>query len=329
MPAWTNRPAAPAPRRGGLRRGNRGRARSPSRGGTLIFETTVRRNALERSDDAASADADSDAERMRACPTPCARPLSCSGTGAARQRPGSGAASSLRARRSRVAPPCQSIFAASPATMPRPSSCPAIRCARATLPRPSSTCPRQVNGERGMLGFTGTFEGSPISVQSSGMGCPSAAIVVEELVQLGVKRIVRVGTCGGLQADMHSAISCWRSRPCPAMPRCSPTPVASRMPPRPTSSWCTPPRAPGQARRDEDPRRPVRVLEHVLRPRRRPRAALVGSRRARGRDGGGDPLHDCGSASHPGRVPLDGVGRHRGGEFVRITDAELERPSSA
>jgi 5'-methylthioadenosine phosphorylase/purine-nucleoside phosphorylase len=61
---------------------------------------------------------------------------------------------------------------------------------------------RQVNGERGMLGFTGTFEGRPISVQSSGMGCPSAAIVIEELVQLGVRRIVRVGTCGGLQADM-------------------------------------------------------------------------------------------------------------------------------
>jgi 5'-methylthioadenosine phosphorylase/purine-nucleoside phosphorylase len=61
---------------------------------------------------------------------------------------------------------------------------------------------RQVNSERGMLGFTGTFEGRPISVQSSGMGCPSAAIVIEELVQLGVKRIVRVGTCGGLQPDM-------------------------------------------------------------------------------------------------------------------------------
>src|SRR5690242_20075110 len=60
---------------------------------------------------------------------------------------------------------------------------------------------RQVNDERGMLGFTGTFEGRPISVQSSGMGCPSAAIVIEELVQLGVKRIVRVGTCGGLQPD--------------------------------------------------------------------------------------------------------------------------------
>ena len=62
--------------------------------------------------------------------------------------------------------------------------------------------PRQVNGERGMLGYTGTFHGKPVSVQSSGMGCPSAAIVIEELVTLGVKRILRIGTCGGLQPDM-------------------------------------------------------------------------------------------------------------------------------
>ena len=40
---------------------------------------------------------------------------------------------------------------------------------------------RQVNVERGMLGFTGTFDGRPISVQSTGMGCPSAGIVFEEL----------------------------------------------------------------------------------------------------------------------------------------------------
>ena len=53
-----------------------------------------------------------------------------------------------------------------------------------------------------MLGYTGTFEGKPVSVQSSGMGCPSAAIVIEELVQLGVKKIMRVGTCGGLQPDL-------------------------------------------------------------------------------------------------------------------------------
>jgi purine-nucleoside phosphorylase len=61
---------------------------------------------------------------------------------------------------------------------------------------------RQVNGERGMLGYTGTFNGKPVSVQSSGMGCPSAGIVIEELVQLGVRRILRVGTCGGLQPDL-------------------------------------------------------------------------------------------------------------------------------
>jgi DeoD family purine-nucleoside phosphorylase len=60
----------------------------------------------------------------------------------------------------------------------------------------------QRNGERGMLGYTGTFDGKPVSVQSSGMGCPSAAIVIEELVQLGVRKIMRVGTCGGLQPDM-------------------------------------------------------------------------------------------------------------------------------
>ena len=60
----------------------------------------------------------------------------------------------------------------------------------------------QTNWERGLLGYTGTYNGRPVSVQASGMGCPSAAIVIEELVQLGVKRIVRVGTCGGLQADL-------------------------------------------------------------------------------------------------------------------------------
>jgi DeoD family purine-nucleoside phosphorylase len=61
---------------------------------------------------------------------------------------------------------------------------------------------KQTNAERGMLGFTGTFDGRPVSVQSTGMGCPSAAIVIEELIQLGVTKLVRVGTCGGLQPDL-------------------------------------------------------------------------------------------------------------------------------
>jgi DeoD family purine-nucleoside phosphorylase len=59
------------------------------------------------------------------------------------------------------------------------------------------------NHERGLLGYTGEFEGAPVSVQATGMGCPSAAIVMEELVQLGVKRFLRVGTCGGLREDLR------------------------------------------------------------------------------------------------------------------------------
>ncbi|HEY7537208.1 MAG TPA: DeoD-type purine-nucleoside phosphorylase [Gaiellaceae bacterium] len=70
----------------------------------------------------------------------------------------------------------------------------------------------QRNGERGLLGYTGTYDGRPVSVQGTGMGCPSATIVFEELIQLGCKRLIRVGTCGGLQpshvlGDLIVAIS--------------------------------------------------------------------------------------------------------------------------
>jgi DeoD family purine-nucleoside phosphorylase len=62
-----------------------------------------------------------------------------------------------------------------------------------------------VNEERGMLGYTGTFNGHPISVQSTGMGSPSIAIVVEELIMLGAQRLIRVGTCGAIRPGMHMA----------------------------------------------------------------------------------------------------------------------------
>jgi DeoD family purine-nucleoside phosphorylase len=64
---------------------------------------------------------------------------------------------------------------------------------------------RVVNEERGMLGFTGTFRGEPISVQAVGMGCASAAIYYTELIQLGAKRIIRVGTAGGLADGLRMA----------------------------------------------------------------------------------------------------------------------------
>jgi 5'-methylthioadenosine phosphorylase/purine-nucleoside phosphorylase len=62
---------------------------------------------------------------------------------------------------------------------------------------------RVVNDERGALGFTGTFRGAPISVQSVGMGCASAAIYYSELIQLGAQRIIRVGTAGGLAPGLR------------------------------------------------------------------------------------------------------------------------------
>jgi DeoD family purine-nucleoside phosphorylase len=58
------------------------------------------------------------------------------------------------------------------------------------------------NHERGLLGYTGTHRGRPVSVQATGIGSPTTAIVVEELIQLGVRSFVRVGTCGSLQADL-------------------------------------------------------------------------------------------------------------------------------
>lgn len=52
-----------------------------------------------------------------------------------------------------------------------------------------------ITDHRGLVGYTGTYKGGKISVQSSGMGCPSMAMVGEELISYGVSKIVRIGTC--------------------------------------------------------------------------------------------------------------------------------------
>jgi uridine phosphorylase len=60
------------------------------------------------------------------------------------------------------------------------------------------------NHARGLWGYTGeTPEGRPLSIQSTGMGGPSAAIVLSELAELGVRRAVRVGTCGALEPGLE------------------------------------------------------------------------------------------------------------------------------
>ena len=59
------------------------------------------------------------------------------------------------------------------------------------------------NDNRGLLGYTGTYRGTRVSVQTTGMGCPSLAIVVEELVHLGASTLVRVGTAGIVADDLE------------------------------------------------------------------------------------------------------------------------------
>jgi uridine phosphorylase len=66
------------------------------------------------------------------------------------------------------------------------------------------TEPRMSNHARGLWGYTGrTPAGRPLSIQSTGMGGPSAAIVLHELAELGVRRAIRVGTCGALAEGLR------------------------------------------------------------------------------------------------------------------------------
>lgn len=60
------------------------------------------------------------------------------------------------------------------------------------------------NTVRNMLGYTGTYKGRKVSVQGTGMGMPSAVLYIHELINdYGVKTLIRVGTCGAIQEDVH------------------------------------------------------------------------------------------------------------------------------
>lgn len=63
--------------------------------------------------------------------------------------------------------------------------------------------PKMFNHHRGLWGYTGVAaDGRPLTIQSTGMGGPSAAIVIEELIRLGARRAVRVGSCGAFGDGM-------------------------------------------------------------------------------------------------------------------------------
>jgi DeoD family purine-nucleoside phosphorylase len=64
--------------------------------------------------------------------------------------------------------------------------------------------PKMLNHNRGLWGYTGTAaDGRLLSIQSTGMGGPSAAIVATELIGLGAQRLLRIGTCGGLDPELE------------------------------------------------------------------------------------------------------------------------------
>ena len=72
------------------------------------------------------------------------------------------------------------------------------------------TTARMFNHNRGLWGYTGTaLDGAELTVQSTGIGGPSAAVVLEELCDLGLRRAVRIGTCAALDtgADLGEIVA--------------------------------------------------------------------------------------------------------------------------
>lgn len=62
---------------------------------------------------------------------------------------------------------------------------------------------RCINEVRGMLGFTGTWRGHPVTIQGSGMGMPSLSIYVNELIRdYRARTLIRIGSCGGMQPEV-------------------------------------------------------------------------------------------------------------------------------
>lgn len=62
---------------------------------------------------------------------------------------------------------------------------------------------RLVNEVRGMLGFTGTWHGHPVTIHGSGMGMPSLSIYANELIRdYGAKTLIRIGSAGGMQPQV-------------------------------------------------------------------------------------------------------------------------------
>ena len=156
----------------------------------------------------------------------------------------------------------------------------ALALAQALLQRPA-----MFNHNRGLWGYTGIAgDGEPLTIQATGMGGPSAAIVLFELIALGARRAIRVGTCGALDAGARARRARDRAR----------VDLRRR---RLARAWRQRARERGRgADGGARARRPCGACRHdrqrrpVLRGRRRA-ARSCAQRCARGRDGGGGAVH--------------------------------------
>ena len=164
--------------------------------------------------------------------------------------------------------------------------------------------PVQRNAERGLLGYTGTWKGKPVSVQGTGMGCPGATIVFEELDPARLqeadprRHLRRAAAEPRARRPDRGALS--------AVPADSTAMhLVGNEPHCPTASWSLVHEAvhlakhsgPGAARR------PDRLERPLLQPERGPVRALVVARRARGRDGGRGALHGRRAPRRRGGLP--------------------------
>ena len=135
--------------------------------------------------------------------------------------------------------------------------------------------PRMFNHHRGLWGYTGTArDGEPLTIQATGMGGPSAAIVVEELIALGARTLIRIGTCGALVDRARARRRSSRSRR-----RWAPDGTSRALG---ADGRVEPDAEPDRgARRGAGARRRPRLDRPLLRPARGPADALADRRRER------------------------------------------------
>ena len=161
--------------------------------------------------------------------------------------------------------------------------------------------PKMFNHNRGLWGYTGTAaDGEPLTIQSTGMGGPSAAIVISELADLGARRLLRVGTCGALDPSLalgqiliatHALAADGTSR---ALGAGQLVPCRARTP-----------GGVGKRRRRNRGCRHGRIDRPLLRQPWRPRTGMASGRRARGRDGDRHAVRAGRQPRACGRLPAD------------------------